>query len=126
MKLDMDCVRDLLASAEELANGDDSPMRISNDLPATLQQYTPDAVRYHAKLCGKAGYIEIGKQFIDDSFEIVALTMRGYDAMDSIRNPKVYSRAKREWLSSVRDGFVSATISGFFSVAAEIARNLNR
>lgn len=82
-------------------------------------------VKQRPGICPALRYIEIGKQYIDNSFEIVALTMRGYEAMDLIRNPKVYSRAKREWLSSIRDGFVSATISGFFSVAAEIARNLN-
>ena len=122
MKLNPDCLRDVLLAIESLAGGEDSPWLFSDDLPPQLLPYTFEELEYHIRQCERAGYIEVGRRFIDQSVEIIDLSFSGHAALDSVRNPEVHRRAKLEWLSSVRDGLVSATVSGFFSFAAEIAK----
>lgn len=124
MKLNLECVRDLMLTVESLANGENDPFELCEDLPGQLQPYIFEEVEYHLHQCCDAGYIELGNQYIDGSCEIYGLTWRGHDALAAIMNPDAYHKAKSEWPTRVLDGLVSGSIEGFFSLAAEIAKSL--
>ena len=114
--LNPDCIRDVLLYAEYNAS-DDNPWIVPKDGESALPLFTAREVRYHVDQCVAAGYLVKGDEWITAEFEIEGLTPDGHFALESIRNPVVHTRAKREWLSKVRDGLISATVSQFVSVA---------
>ncbi|MEA4899292.1 MAG: DUF2513 domain-containing protein [Christensenellaceae bacterium] len=121
MRLNPDCVRDVLLAAETLA-GYEKNWMVTESLPADLLPYTYEEVAYHIRQCVKAGLIEIDREFIDGTFLIDDLTPEGHRRLQLVRNPEVYEKSKAAWLSKVQDGLISGSISGFFSVVSEIVK----
>ena len=122
MKLNPDCIRDVLLYAEDNADPDD-PWIIPGSDDSPLPLFTAKEVRYHVNQCVDAGLLSKNPEWIDGSFEITDLTPSGHQALAAIRNPVIHERAKSEWLSKVQDGLVSASAAQFVSVAAGILKN---
>ena len=122
MQLNPDCVRDILIYAEEFADPD-NPWVVSGEINLQVPLYPARESLAHVQMCINAGYLILGNDWIDGSKEINGLTFSGHQALSSIRNPSVHETTKQKWLSGILSGAVSSSISGFFSLAAEIARN---
>ena len=121
MRLNVDCVRDVLLAAESIFDNMES-WGVSENLPAQLSPYTYNESVYHIRQCIKAGLLEPGQEFIDGTFMVLDLTPAGHRVLSMIRNPDVYQKAHSSWTEKVRDGLISASISGFFSVASEVLK----
>ncbi len=62
------------------------------------------------------------KDFIDGTFLITDLMPEGHQRLAMIRDPDTYQKTKADWLTKVRDGAISASMSGLFSVASEVVK----
>ena len=122
MKLNPDCLRDVLLYAEEHAE-EYEPWVVSNQIPAELLPYTFTEIEYHTRQCVAAGFLAMGSDFIDGSFEILSVAPAGYRAVEAVRNPSVHAKAKSEWPSLIAREIVSGTVSGFVSLAMGILQN---
>lgn len=122
MKLNPDCIRDVLLYAEENADPDD-PWIVPKDGESALPLFTAREVRYHVDQCVDAGYLEKDRDWIAGEIEISNLSFSGHQALAAIRNPVIREKAKNEWLSKVQDGLVSASVAQFVSAAAGILKN---
>ena len=122
MKLNPDCIRDVLLYAEDNADPD-APWIVPADGESALPLFTAREVRYHVDQCVDAGYLVKSSEWITDEIEISMLSFAGHMALESIRNPVVHEKAKNEWLSKVRDGLISASTAQFVSVAMGILQN---
>ena len=105
MKLNPDCVRDVLLTTEDLTGYNQCFTYPSQDCPR-LEQYTYEEVMYHIHQCGKADFIEINAT-IDNSFEVHDLTPAGHEFIANIRNDSFFSKVKdickELGLSSLKD-----------------------
>lgn len=122
LKLNIDCLIDVLFAAEE-RTGLHHYWDVHYETGEGLNIFTQQEVYYHVQQAIKAGLLESEAEFLDGTIEISDLTMRGHLALNSVRNPAVRKKAKSEWPSRVLSGIADATISGFFSLAAEIAKS---
>ena len=123
MRFDPDCFRDVLFAAEDLANGEDSPWLFPDSSPGNLLPYTAAEARRHVDYCIKAGYLSMGENYIDGSFEIIDVTPEGHSVIEAIRDTRAYTSAKIDWLSKVKNGLADASIQVFVSLAMEIWKN---
>lgn len=73
--------------------------------------------------CIKAGYLGMGENYIDGSFEIIDITPEGHSVIEAIRDTRAYTSAKIDWLSKVKNGLVDASIQGFVSLVVEILKS---
>ena len=94
MKLNNDCVRDILLCTEE-NTGYHTAIVISQDsMPfQILQAYNPEEVLYHIEQCKKADLIET-KNFINGGISINDLTPNGHDFLANIRSDTVWNDTK--------------------------------
>lgn len=99
MKLNHDCIRDILLSAEDL------PYRktLSNENlfeSKILKKYDPDEIRYTISKIGNDdanlinGYVKFASNQPYNT-TISSLTFSGHTYLDNIRDPKVWSEAKK-------------------------------
>lgn len=92
MKLNPDCVRDILLTTEDLT-GYNRTFTYPSDECLRLQRYMNDEIMYHICQCGKFDFIEV-ENTMDDSFEIYDLTPKGYEFLANIRNDSFFSKVK--------------------------------
>ena len=93
MKLNQDCLRDVLLQVEEAGLAE----HISEEtLHAKLPQYTEDEICYACYMLGDAGYLEIQKrQYIRKaSVEVRGMTYKGHGFLDQIREVTVWEKVK--------------------------------
>ena len=97
MKLNNDCVRDILLTLEEICTYDSSfSYDMDNDKPHLLASYTHDEILYHVNQCRMANLI-IDVHFYDggDSFEIGDLSPSGHQYLANIRSDKIWNKTKK-------------------------------
>lgn len=118
MKLNHDCIRDLMLFSEEVLNMRNYISCSALELPP----YTNDELIYTASKLIEAGYLE-GKvlKFLDDGRDarISSITWSGHEFLDTIRDDGVWKSTKEKLskFSSVSIGFIS-------DLASQILANL--
>ncbi len=118
MKLNQDCVRDILLYLEENLSYNDR-------LPAEsikLENYTMDEIHYTISLLCDANYIEaipIDSLGYSRTFLIRSLTMSGHELLDNIRDNKVWKKTKE-----TASKFTSVSLKILSSVAANLLTNM--
>ena len=88
MKLNNDCVRDILLTLEEICTYDSSfSYDMDNDKPHLLTPYTHDEILY----------LIIDVHFYDggDSFDIGDLSPSGHQYLANIRSDKIWNKTKK-------------------------------
>jgi len=118
MKLNQDCVRDVLIFLEENLTYNDS-------FPATdinISAYSMEEILYTVSLLYEAHYLKAIpiNSFEFNSFFIVSLTMSGHELLDNIRDDTVWNKVKHK-ISSITSS-VSLTILN--SVASSVITDL--
>lgn len=116
MKLNHDCVRDLMLFAEETLN-------MSNFIRCSglqFNKYTNDELIYTASKLIEAGYIE-GKfnKYSERDAIITSITWSGHEFLDTIRDEGVWKTTKEKL-----NKFSSVPIKIISTVASQILTNL--
>lgn len=95
MKLNPDCIRDILLHLETLSFGE----RIyPNQLYEVLTNYSHDEINYSILKMHEAGFINaIIDDRLDESIgiEIIDITYNGHQFLDNVRSNKVWSVTKK-------------------------------
>lgn len=93
MKLNPDCVRDILLTVE-MKTGYEASFNYPSQNCELLSKYTNDEIMYHFHQCGKSDLIEIESAFLDGSIVVTDLTPKGHEFLANIRDDKFFSRVK--------------------------------
>ena len=126
MKLDYDCVRDLLLVLEEKLqfiereDGFENPLLPFADVKSAMKNYSKSSVLYTTQKLSEAGYINIltypGNDLADDiCFQ--EITFPGHQYLDSIRSDSTWNGVKKKFA----DSSLSLTFELVKSVAISIA-----
>lgn len=135
MKLDHECVRDVLLAIEKLqvffvndAKEIEKNSLVPNDLYQELPQYTKEDIFYSAYNLDQAGFISMSIRWIDSAavyWVINYMTYTGHEFLNSIRDESRWNGIKKalpairnyslEAISAVASGMTSAAISAFLS-----------
>lgn len=94
MKLNPDCIRDILLLVEHktsLSNFLDIEPR---KLPESLSNYQPDEVMYHIKQCELSGFLFVNSWYLDGSCLIKYLTPDGHKFLSDIREDSNWNKTK--------------------------------
>lgn len=120
MRLNPDCIRDVLMALEGITDGRTSYTFGSfegfNDYFG-LTAYTADEVEYHLRQCGLNGFL-VGAQFgADGGFTVIDISPRAHEFLADIRSETVYKAAK-EQLGKIGVFSLKALVDVAKSVAA--------
>ncbi|MDE5570390.1 MAG: DUF2513 domain-containing protein [Ruminococcus sp.] len=101
MKLNYDCVRDVLLTIEEITGLDDSLLFepvCFYDIASNLSQYDDKETLYTILKLSEAEYIKTKwmneKQENFHDYMVFDITFKGHEYLNSIRNPKVWNTIK--------------------------------
>lgn len=123
MKLNQDCIRDLMLYLED-------NLTLSNSIEINcytnksfLEKYSVDDLRYTVLRLVEAGYLNVTiNQFIDTSIpyiDIKSITFSGHKFLDTIRDDKVWTKTK-----SILSSFKSVSIELVSETAAKVITSL--
>ncbi|WP_269477791.1 DUF2513 domain-containing protein [Hominibacterium faecale] len=119
MKLNHDCVRDLLLFIEENVTYGTYALANSIELPG----YTQDEIVYAAEKLAQADYLDAEvSRFLDrgtPDVHITSITWEGHKFLDNIRDDGVWKQTK-----GVLSKLSSASLSIASNVAAQVISNL--
>lgn len=94
MRLNHDCIRDILLYVEENITYDIESVDVENLISKFSSKYDKDTINYHIRQIGNASLVE--KVFYsEDSPKFISdLTWEGHEYIDNIRDPKVWTKLK--------------------------------
>lgn len=111
MKLNYDCIRDILLTIEEIPNRKDELILENFKSYKKLSKYNEDEIQYNALKLLKEEYV-IGLKIPDKNTTIVLfltdLTWSGHALLNDIRSETVFNQTKEKIIKSV--GSASLTI----------------
>lgn len=116
MKLNPDCLRDILLYIEDVTDLDNHPVIEPTDLPAPLNSYESSEVMYHIKQAELSNLILDCKWYMDGSCSIKYLTPDGHQFVGNIQSPKLWSKVK----SITQDAGVN-TLRALIEIASKVA-----
>ena len=95
MKLNPDCVRDILLSTEDNTGYNEYLVYPGElDKCPLLQKYIDDEIKYHIFQCVKSGLLEARRQDLAGNIEIQDLTPKGHEFLANIRSDNVWNKTK--------------------------------
>lgn len=118
MKLNQDCIRDLLLYLEENLKLNDY-LSISN---ISLKNYSSEELLYTADKLYEAGYLKCSRKVYDNTDLMIfvsSITYSGHQFLDNIRDDKVFAKTK-----SILSGFKSVSIEIISETASKVITNL--
>ncbi|MEG2342472.1 MAG: DUF2513 domain-containing protein [Bacilli bacterium] len=93
MKLNPDCVRDILLSIEELT-GIGKVIVFSTAKNLNLDQYSDEEIAYHIQQCEYSSLIIVSSRFINGGCIIRDLTPSGHEFLANIRSNNNWNKTK--------------------------------
>lgn len=118
MKLNQDCVRDLLLYFEENLSYNHE-IRTS---ALTLKDYSSEDLTYTTDKLLEAGYINarsINADLLEPIFFVYSITYSGHQFLDNIRDENVYEKTK-----ALLSTFKSVSIEIFSETASKVITNI--
>lgn len=118
MKLNQDCIRDLLLYLEENLKLNDY-LSISN---ISLKNYSSEELLYTADKLYEAGYLKCSRKVYDNTDLMIfvsSITYTGHQFLDNIRDDKVFAKTK-----SILSGFKSVSIEIISETASKVITTL--
>lgn len=96
MKLNPDCIRDILLTVEELSTGFNVIYFGKGHLVKfiRLKDYSEDEVLYHLHQCDLSGFFTKAARTIGGSYSIDDLSPKGHEFLANIRKDTVWSDVK--------------------------------
>ena len=98
MKLNPDCIRDILLTAEEVITPTKKMSCYPNDHYDRLNKYTYDEIIYHINQCEVENLI-IVKRYIDGGIVIKDLSPSGHALLAKIRSDNAWNKLKSSLIS---------------------------
>lgn len=94
MKLNPDCIRDVLLLVEQKTSLH-VPLEIDpSSLPAPLSKYQPEEVMYHIKQCELSGFLYADSWYFDGGCLINYLSPEGHQFLSDIREDNNWNKTK--------------------------------
>lgn len=118
MKLNQDCIRDLLLYLEENLTLNDH-LSVEN---ISLKNYSRDELLYTADKLYEAGYINCMRKIYDTTDLIIlisSITYEGHQFLDNIRDDKVFAKTK-----AILSKFKSVSIEVISETASKVITNI--
>lgn len=118
MKLNQDCVRDLLLYLEENLTLNDH-LSVEN---ISLKDYSSEELLYTADKLYEAGYINCSRKIYDNIDLVIlvsSITYDGHQFLDNIRDEKVFAKTK-----SILSTLKSVSIEIISETAAKVITNM--
>lgn len=96
MRINLDCVRDILFEIEKFAQYGDFYEYLPENLPegSFLSKYDPDTVLYHVRQCDLSGYLFNTNWKVFEYVAIEDLTPSGHAFISNIRSEDNWSKTK--------------------------------
>lgn len=120
MKLNYDCIRDILLTIEEIPNRKDELLLANFKSYKKLSKYNEDEIQYNALKLLQEKYVtglKISGYNTTTVLFLTDLTWSGHELLNNIRSETVFNQAKDKVINSV--GSVSLTV--FQQLASAIA-----
>jgi len=123
MKLNLDCIRDILLCVEEsigfmdLMQFDYGENKL-NQLPH-LEHYDEETIMYHIKQCSEAGLLSGVQFFLDGSAIVMDLTPHGHEFLANIRSDTNWNKTKE-----IAQKAGSTSLSVITQIAAKVLSEL--
>lgn len=120
MRLNADCVRDILLSVEDVSEFYKAFHYKKSAIPERLSKYTHEEIIYHIKQCSKSNLID-GVTYYDGAtgIDIGDLTPDGHKFLANIREEKIWSGVK-----SIAKKVGSTSLSAFTQIASNVVTEL--
>ena len=93
MRLNLDCIRDILLTADEELTLHKNMEFYHGIKYESLKDYSFDELHFHALQCSMSGLIII-KRYVDGGFSIRDITPEGYAFLDKVRSNKMWNTVK--------------------------------
>lgn len=127
MKLNPDCVRDILLTIEDEMQYDDRTFSIGENFYYKfnrLKQYDWSEIRYHIIKCDEAGFITISKS-ITTNIWIKDILFRGHEFIANIKDDTNWSKAKKavNKLGTMSLSVIESVAKGFGEGVTEASLN---
>ena len=118
MKLNQDCIRDLLLYLENNLSYTTNKININN---LHLKNYTEDELIYTAEKLFEGNYITyvIAKAYNPPVIVVTGITYNGHQFLDNIRDDKVWKKTK-----SILSKVSSASINIISEIAAKVLSDI--
>lgn len=124
MKLDFDCIRDVLLTLEKFPYGE---VILSEQLYDDLKNYSPETISYSLLKLYEADYIEAHIPEIDGVFPEVShiydITFQGHEFLDNIRSNKIWVKTK-SILSELGSGSIKFASQIAVGILTELIKQL--
>lgn len=118
MKLNPDCIRDILLAVEAICDtGRYFDSRI--DLDKILGNYNVEEIAYHARQCDMAGMFYKFKRGIDGGWEVADLTPKGHEFLANIRENTIWNNVK-----AVSSKVGSKSLSAISQIASAVVTEI--
>ncbi len=119
MKLNPDCIRDLLLAVEEYTDKETYLDYPSKEADQYLSEYPSNEVRYHIEQCYLAGLILEVDEDLSGNCSVSYLTPNGHEFVANIRTDKHWNKTKE-----IAKEIGSSSLSTLIQVAAQVISNL--
>ena len=95
MKLDLDCIRDILFTVEETATLS-KPCSINHKYKdyRLLSKYEEGVLKYHVRQCALSGYFMKAECDFEFNYIILDLSPKGHEYIAAIRSDNIWKKAK--------------------------------
>lgn len=94
MRLNYDCIRDILIAIEETTTFDKGFEFYGNSHNSHLSKYQPEEILYHIKQLNFAGLLHDCKFMYDEDVIINDLSWEGHEFLNNIRNQDTWNKTK--------------------------------
>ena len=123
MKLNSDCVRDILIAIEDSTNFQEAINNNQLETLDVLNPYTSEEILYHLRQLSWAGLIQDFNYYGDAGYSILDLSPKGHEFLNNIRSDENWNRTKNlaskvgsrslSALQQIASGVISATINHY-------------
>lgn len=90
MKLDCDCIRDILLTVEEYDG-----FRTFDKIPLT-DKYSEKTLCYHIQQCKDANLLSNVRKYVDGGYAVFSLTPKGHETINKIHNDTKWNKIKKQ------------------------------
>lgn len=116
MRLNPDCVRDILIEVEEMTDG---KKLIRIDCNQRFREYSAETLRYHFLQCQRYGYFVDGKFLGNtDLFQFSDISPQAHEFLDNIRDNNMWNKVKKKACE-----IGTNSIEALAQIAIEIVKN---
>lgn len=119
MKLDFDCVRDILLECEKTSL---NQHLLLGQLSSALPKYSEDEIAYNCLKLKEAGYISVVTMAGGRDINIVKvkdITFQGHEFLNTIRSPKIMTHSK-----NIASKIGATSLQAFTQIASGVVLTL--